>query len=51
MDEPTEAEKEEQAQMQTVIAQTQRKMMAQKYEQMEIEDEKRDGVDQGQSNF
>jgi len=47
---PTAEEREEKEKMDKAVAITQRKMLAHRYEQMMIEDEKREGFDGG-SNF
>ena len=49
--EPTEFEIEEAEKRQKAIDITERKMLAQKYEQMMIEDEKKEGLDNGGSSF
>lgn len=49
--EPTEFEIEEAEKRQRAIDVTERKMLAQKYEQMMIEDEKKEGLDNGGSSF
>lgn len=49
--EPTDFEIEEAEKRQKAIDVTERKMLAQKYEQMMIEDEKKEGLDNGGSSF
>ena len=48
---PTDYEIEESEKRQKAIDITERKMLAQKYEQMMIEDEKKEGLDNGGSSF
>ena len=48
---PTDFEIEEAEKRQKAIDITERKMLAQKYEQMMIEDEKKEGLDNGGSSF
>ena len=50
-EEPTEFEIEEAEKRQKAIDITERKMLAQKYETMMIEDEKKEGLDNGGSSF
>jgi hypothetical protein len=50
-DTPTEYEIEEAEQRQKAIDITERKMLAMKYEKMMIEDEKKEGLDNGGSSF
>lgn len=47
----SEAELQEQAEHQKIVDKTERKMLAAKYVKMEIEDEKKEGLDGGVGNF